>query len=395
MADDALEDGAEAAGPVACLLQRAFAKDGASLAQQAAAFETLSYRTRALDSNVLLAGSAPWEVRGGSAESIHPDGAAHHEAGLLLRIASVPHMVQIAILVGLVIAMVAYWKCGRTRRAEQASKAQGPGVYFHVAVICLAGFLRGYGLYVIGPYLTPVQRSLQFCYPCTGGESDLALAACSCPRKEFAVSSVPLGAIIGAIVGGSMADSVGRRATILVTDVMFIVSSLIMAMSGPGAWASLFFIGRILQGLAIGASGPASHAYISEVAPAKYRGQLLTLNELALCAGCFVVFAFSGIFGDERWRSIFEFPLIPAVLQLVFTGLFLHESPRWLAANGKADEAKDVAESLGLEPNFVESTQHIVRASAQDDENARMVAALGFESKKMPPIHTRDRKSVV
>merc|ERR1719379_1026137 len=111
--------------------------------------------------------------------------------------------------------MIGYMLLGRSRSASTAARPKGLGICFHVLMACVSGFLRGYGLYVIGPILTPVQRSLQLCFPCNGGESDLALAACTCPMKEFAVSSVALGAIFGGLAGGSMADAVGRRAALL------------------------------------------------------------------------------------------------------------------------------------------------------------------------------------
>merc|ERR1719359_510696 len=98
--------------------------------------------------------------------------------------------------------------------------------------------------------------------------------------------------------------------TLLVSDVLFIVSSMFMAMAAAGSWSSIFFIGRTLLGVAVGASGPASHAYVSELVLPEYRGQLLTLIELALIAGVFTVYAASGVWGDEQWRSSIEFPVL-------------------------------------------------------------------------------------
>merc|ERR1719247_3867261 len=112
-----------------------------------------------------------------------------------------------------------------------------------------------------------------------------------------------------------------------------------MAMSAPGVWAPLFFVGRVLLGFAVGSSGPASHAYVSELVLPQYRGQLLTLIELALIAGVFTVYATTAIYGDERWRVSIEFPVLPALLQLFCMACFCQESPRWLAANGQPEEA--------------------------------------------------------
>merc|ERR1719506_3429161 len=137
----------------------------------------------------------------------------------------------------LVVAILGYVFLGRSQHSQQSAKMKGLGICSHIVVISISGFLRGYSLYIIGPFLMPIQRSLQLCYPCAAGESDLALAACTCPWKEFAVSSVAIGAIFGGLAGGIMADAVGRRMTLIASDVLFILSSLMMGMSGTGAWS--------------------------------------------------------------------------------------------------------------------------------------------------------------
>lgn len=119
------------------------------------------------------------------------------------------------------------------------------------------------------------------------------------------------------------------------------------------------------MGIAVGSSGPASHAYISEIVPPRYRGQLLTLTELAVIVGVFTVFGFSAFFGDEGWRTSIEFPAWPAAFQLVCTLLFLHESPRWLATNGRTEEAEHVMQALGLDFP-VDSAQHHTPALSYD-----------------------------
>lgn len=342
-------------------------------------FQRSFQRTFALDTNALLAGGAPWELREGMVDSLHPDSVTmdphFHKSGILTKLmALAPHAVHISIACMLLLAMLGYMTLGRSRSGGQVAGPKGPGICFHVLVTCISGLLRGYGLYVIGPFLTPVQRSLQLCFPCTGGESDLALAACSCPWKEFAVSSVALGAIFGGLVGGNMADQVGRRITLITSDVLFIASSLMMAMSGPGAWSTMFFVGRFLMGIAVGASGPASHAYISELVPPRYRGQLLTLTELAVIVGVFTVYGCSAALGDDRWRTSMEFPAVPAALQLICTVCFLHESPRWLATNGRTEEAEYVMTALGLDFSIDSEAEH----------SKHLRVALAYDKKKMP-----------
>lgn len=338
-----------------CLLQRAFALDGNALVtgSQSTTLEGSSLLSESLSgsqswakasSNILLGGSAPWELHHGIATDPHG-----HRSGMLPMLAVVPHYMEFLVTGVLVVAILAYVFLGRSQHSQQSAKMKGLGICSHIVVISISGFLRGYSLYIIGPLLMPIQRSLQLCYPCAAGESDLALASCSCPWKEFAVSSVALGAIFGCLLGGVMADAVGRRLTLIFSDLLFIISSLMMAMSGPESWASIFFVGRVLSGLAVGTSGPASHAYISEIVPPRYRGQILTSLELSQIVGVFTVFGFSALVGDESWRDTIQFPALPAAVQLCCMLLFLQESPRWLAANGRTEEAQRVLDALGLE----------------------------------------------
>lgn len=357
MVDEVLRTARGLAQP-ACLLQRSFTRDASTVLagsrsvalQSTALLSSSRSRTNALDSNWLLAGSVPSEFRHGMVNSLKPADPHGQKFGIVSTLAAVPQSVQITCVCVLIMAMLGYMLCGRSRHDRHSTRTKGFGICFHVVVISISGFLRGYVLYIIGPFITPIQRSLQLCYPCAGSESDLALATCSCPWKEFAVSSVALGAIFGCLLGGVAADAIGRRLTLIASNVLFIVSSLMMGMSGAGAWSPLFFIGRGLAGLAVGASGPASHAYISEIVPTRYRGQLLASTELALIVGVFTVFGFAAALGDERWREAMQFPAVPALLQLGIIFFCLHESPRWLAANGETEEAQHVMESLGLEP---------------------------------------------
>jgi len=385
MVGDVLGEGGEGVVKNQCLLQRAFAFNTNALLveQRTVSLDLLAGHT--FNTNALLAGHAPWEsaVREGMVDSQRPGAGtvdAHmHLTGILSAMlhSLQTHKVQMSIACGLCILMIGF-VVARSRHKMHGARKQGAGLWFHIAMACFSGFLRGYGLYVISPFLMPVQRSLQLCYPCAGGTSDIALVVCSCPWKEFAVSSVALGAIFGGLVGGSLADAVGRRITLMVSDVLFIVSSLLMGMSGTGAFQLPFFVGRVLAGIAVGASGPASHAYISELVPPRYRGQMLTLIELATIAGVCMVFAFASLLGDEKWRRSIAFPMVPAVIQLCCTALFLHESPRWLAACGRIEEAQHVVDALGLETLSITS-------SLQDAKQAKHTAAtLCLE----PRVHT-------
>ena len=242
-------------------------------------------------------------------------------------------------------------------------------IVVHVAFLCLSGFLLGYDLCVIGSILTPVQRTLELCFPCEGDGSDSALAHCTCPAKQLAVSAVSLGAIAGGLLGGWTADRCGRRTALALTDVLFIIGAAGMASAQPGWEVMLFFCGRALAGAALGAAGAISSAYIAELAPPHVRGRLLIANEVAVCVGCLVAYVAAVLFGDEHWRWTLGIAALPAFLQLLGLASLLLESPRWLTERGQSERASAVAAKLGLDAapllNFLPNTEAKVAMRVQ------------------------------
>ena len=150
----------------------------------------------------------------------------------------------------------------------------------HAVIASLTGMLLGFDLCIAGAILTPVQRSLELCYPCGDG-SDAALARCSCAEKQLAISAVSIGATFGALVGGLAADRLGRRPALLASDVLFAGGGAAMALATQ-ALPWLFFLGRASVGLALGLGGAASSAYLAEIAPTAWRGRFLEFNELCV-----------------------------------------------------------------------------------------------------------------
>src|SRR5262249_26453387 len=103
----------------------------------------------------------------------------------------------------------------------------------------------------------------------------------------FAVASVLLGCAVGAFLAGTLADSIGRRPTMLLNGGFFLVSAFA---TGAANSAGVFIAGRILGGLAIGAASVLAPMYISEVAPARLRGRLASMQQLAIVLGLFGAF---------------------------------------------------------------------------------------------------------
>jgi len=149
------------------------------------------------------------------------------------------------------------------------------------------------------------------------------------------------GTVIGAIFGGIPTNRFGRKKTLLAIGVLYAFSAIGTALSNDPYTFSFF---RFMGGLGVGASTIAAPAYISEIAPAKDRGRLVSLYQFNIVFGILVAFLsnylLSGI-GDNDWRWMLGVQAIPASIYTIFV-LFIPESPRWLVSQSKIEDAKKV-----------------------------------------------------
>lgn len=171
----------------------------------------------------------------------------------------------------------------------------------------------------------------------------------------FNVASILLGCAAGAFFAGSLADTYGRRGILIVAAALFILSAW-----GAGiATSSMeFIIYRLIGGLAIGAASIICPAYISELVPAEYRGKLSSIQQIAIISGLTAAFvsnyALAHAAGGstqmlwanhEAWRWMFWVGIVPAAIFL-FSLLVIPESPRFLVARDKKDQALKVLTKL-------------------------------------------------
>ncbi|KAL2643946.1 hypothetical protein R1flu_011533 [Riccia fluitans] len=188
----------------------------------------------------------------------------------------------------------------------------------------LGGFLFGYDTGVISGALLYIK-------------DDFESVKRSTLLQETIVSTAILGAAIGAVTGGRLNDILGRRSTVLISDAVFILGSVLMALAAD---PTFLILGRLVVGFGIGVASITAPLYIAEVSPPDKRGALVTVNVLMITTGQFlsylVNYAFTKVPGTWRW--MLGFAALPAILQ---STLFLHlpESPRWLAGQKKFDEA--------------------------------------------------------
>ncbi|CAI8353282.1 MAG: D-xylose-proton symporter [Opitutia bacterium UBA7350] len=193
----------------------------------------------------------------------------------------------------------------------------------------------------------------------------------------FNVASMLLGCAVGAFFAGTFADKLGRRSILILSSIFFALSAW---GSGIAASSEEFIFYRILGGLAVGAASVLAPAYISEVAPAKYRGMLSSIQQIAIITGLFCAFLSNYLIADnaggstqeflwgfEAWRGMFWVELLPALI-FFFALLFIPESPRFLVASKKSKEALTVLKRLmGAEAAHLKLEE--IKASLAEDHH--------------------------
>lgn len=178
---------------------------------------------------------------------------------------------------------------------------------------------------------------------------------------EFITTAGLIGAIVGALIGGSVTDGLGRRKVLILSGIIFGVGAL---WSGFASNATSLILARLFLGVAIGTASFAVPLYIAEISPTKVRGTLVSLFQLMITIGILVSYFSDFLFANESdvtcWRPMFYVGVIPALILLVGM-IFMPESPRWLFANGRGEEAmavlvktegdgaQDVADSINNE----------------------------------------------
>lgn len=163
----------------------------------------------------------------------------------------------------------------------------------------------------------------------------------------WGVSSLLVGAIVGAFGSGVLSDIYGRKNVLIIVALFFAVSCAFTAIATSSV---IFVTARVFGGLAVGAASVLSPMYVAEVAPPKNRGMLVAIYQLAIVLGILCSFTINyGLHGvDNNWRWMFATGIIPSVL--FFIGLFfIPESPRWLYKAGRESESLKVLTRIGGE----------------------------------------------
>jgi sugar porter (SP) family MFS transporter len=219
----------------------------------------------------------------------------------------------------------------------------------------LGGILFGYDLGVIAAILVLLAKDWHL----TGFE------------KGVVTASLSVGAMLGAGVASRLGDRLGRRRTIMVAGTIVIIGTVACVLS-PNLAA--LTIARGVIGLGVGCSSATVPTYLSELAPARLRGAMASLNQIFIVSGILIAFLVGyWLAPSGNWRGMFAGALVPAVILLAGLTL-LPETPRWLLKAGREAEARAVLASTHANDDIeseIATIREIVRLDAEERGSVR------------------------
>jgi sugar porter (SP) family MFS transporter len=235
-------------------------------------------------------------------------------------------------------------------------------------ISALGGYLFGFDFAVISGALPFLQKQFAF----------------SSYWEGFATGILAIGAIVGCIFAGQVADKYGRRPGLMIAAALFAVSSLAMAIA-PNR--DFFLVARFAAGAGVGMASMLSPMYISEIAPAAIRGRLVAMNQLTIVLGILITNLVNYTLrnnGVDAWRLMFGLGVVPSGLFLV-GAYFLPESPRWLIRNNKMQAAEIILGKMG-DDLYVRESLSVIKKSVIG--TARINYAAAFKRAVLPALLT-------
>src|SRR5262252_2644453 len=205
-----------------------------------------------------------------------------------------------------------------TNAAAQTPRGSGRYVYLPALVVAIGGLLFGFDTAVINGAIVFIKRQFLL----------------SASQTEIAASSLLLGCVIGASLTAFTSDRFGRKRVLLLAAALFTISSLAAALPRD---LIEFVMARFAGGVAIGMASTLSPLYIAEISPARSRGLLVSVNQLAIVTGILLSYSVNYTLtraGTENWRWMFASATVPSMFFLLAL-VFVPESPRWLVQQGR------------------------------------------------------------
>ena len=246
-------------------------------------------------------------------------------------------------------------------------------VIFMAVVAAIGGILFGYDTAVISGTTEIVKNQFAL--------SDI--------KEGWYVGCALIGSIAGVLVAGSLSDYLGRKLTMLISAALFSISAIGCAVCGSFDGLVAY---RIIGGIGIGIVSIVSPIYISEVSPAKIRGTLVSLYQLAVTVGFLLAYLMNWLIDSnidpslalntadltmwqkimhtEAWRGMLGSETIPALLFFLVI-FFIPESPKWLIVNGKLDKASAVLGKIYASEAEVKEEIEVTNASLKGETKGK------------------------
>jgi len=239
-------------------------------------------------------------------------------------------------------------KAKKTVSYSALDNAKTNSNHYRITLLSVAGtFLDGYDISIIGVALTIITAISAFSYASTP------------LGKGLMAASTTIGMLFGALSIGYVTDVKGRKFMYLWDMVIFIIFTAAISLSF-NFWS--LFIFRLILGLAIGADYAIGATIISEISPKKSRGKFLASDGMAWWVGAAFAFVVGFLLlplGINSWRVMFAIGIIPAIIVLILRRK-VPESARWLANNGKIEEAKESEKSITGNSDALRATHNKV-----------------------------------
>jgi len=236
-----------------------------------------------------------------------------------------------------------------------------PQVVRVAAIAAIGGLLFGYDTGVISGALLYIKKDL----------------SAGPVAQEFIVSVLLIGAAVGAVGSGWLADRISRRNTKIISGSVYIFGALgcALAVNVP------MLIGfRFILGLSVGTASFVSPMYISEMAPPRVRGGLTSFNQLAITTGILLSYLVNFAFKDapNNWRWMLGLAVIPG-LALAIGMLTVPKTPRWLVEHERVDEAREVLHGVrrGLSGADPEAELGDIKQTVEEEGRARFGELFG------------------
>lgn len=230
--------------------------------------------------------------------------------------------------------------------------------------VALGGFVWGFDATVISGAVPFIQKYFQL----SGERGDFLLG--------LAVSCLGWGVLGGTAVAGYFSDRFGRKKVLITTAVLFTGSSLLSALT---THFPLFVVARIVGGIAVGGAILIAPVYIAEISPPKYRGSLVSLNQLMIVSGISASF-FSNYYlvdvGENNWRWMLGMDAVPATLYF-FLLFAVPESPRWLFGQGQVEAARQILAQAGGAEQADAELQRIRQSFQEKAPGVRLAGLFG------------------